>query len=181
MFGPNILTWSSCFTHGIQRVTKCLGLPRVKYRARAKGFTAVPVLHGKDAVVTTHILRFGLDKSDSGVISSLILELMSPSLRGDSGIVSSFRLLLVWEIVFFFHLVDCNTVVVVVVVVVRNSSINSLSSSTSSQKMRRQLKSSDLELLKYPQRIWLQVEFCSCPPHFLLKEEGLQVTPNFSS
>jgi len=53
---------------GTISVTAWRGRSLVKYKARARGFTDVPVRQGNAAVVTTQILRSGRDKSDSAVI-----------------------------------------------------------------------------------------------------------------
>lgn len=57
-------------------VTACLGRPRVKYKARAKGLTLVPVRQGRAAVVTTQMMRSGRDKSELGAMALLLLLLV---------------------------------------------------------------------------------------------------------
>ena len=57
-------------------VTACLGRPRVKYKARAKGLTLVPVRQGRAAVVTTQMMRSGRDKSELGAMTLLLLLLV---------------------------------------------------------------------------------------------------------
>mmetsp|Transcript_40044 Transcript_40044/g.100190 ORF Transcript_40044/g.100190 Transcript_40044/m.100190 type:complete len:226 (+) Transcript_40044:1489-2166(+) len=67
-FGKTMPCWSSS-SHGSSNVTYLEGLPLVRYAALSSGLTAVPVRHGRLAVVTTHIRRLGLDMSLLGAIS----------------------------------------------------------------------------------------------------------------